>query len=203
MNLSTFGKKFTTKSGILELMDDLGGAMEGKEKKYMLGGGNPAHITEVNSLWRKRMMEILQSGNKFEKMLCNYDAPNGKSVFLNAFAELLNREYDWPVTEKNIAVTSGSQSAFFYLLNMFSGTKPNGKKGKILFPLMPEYIGYANQSIQSDCFKASKPEIRIIGENCFKYYIDFSNLDLTDVSAICVSRPTNPTGNVLTDEEIK
>jgi len=33
--------------------------------------------------------------------------------------------------------------------------------------------------------------------------VDFSGLDITeDTAAICVSRPTNPTGNVLTDAEM-
>lgn len=37
----------------------------------------------------------------------------------------------------------------------------------------------------------------------FKYHVDFSALPLDeDIAAICVSRPTNPTGNVLTDDEI-
>ena len=37
----------------------------------------------------------------------------------------------------------------------------------------------------------------------FKYHVDFDALEINqDVGAICVSRPTNPTGNVLTDQEI-
>lgn len=37
----------------------------------------------------------------------------------------------------------------------------------------------------------------------FKYHVDFEALEIDDtIAAICASRPTNPTGNVLTDEEI-
>ncbi len=37
----------------------------------------------------------------------------------------------------------------------------------------------------------------------FKYHIDLDNLTIgPDIGAVCVSRPTNPTGNVLTDDEI-
>jgi len=37
----------------------------------------------------------------------------------------------------------------------------------------------------------------------FKYHVDFSQLQPgDDIGALCVSRPTNPTGNVLTEDEI-
>ena len=67
-NFTRFGKKLTKKSGILELMDDLGNAMNSTSDIYMLGGGNPAHIPEINNIWRKRMREILASEDNFEKM---------------------------------------------------------------------------------------------------------------------------------------
>lgn len=38
----------------------------------------------------------------------------------------------------------------------------------------------------------------------FKYHVDFEHLTIgDDIGAICVSRPTNPTGNVITDDEVK
>ena len=37
----------------------------------------------------------------------------------------------------------------------------------------------------------------------FKYHVDFDRLAISeDVAALCVSRPTNPSGNVLTNEEV-
>jgi valine--pyruvate aminotransferase len=50
MELSLFGEKITARSGILDLMDDRAPALQGKEKKYMLGGGNPAVIPEVSAV---------------------------------------------------------------------------------------------------------------------------------------------------------
>ena len=47
MKLSNFGKNFTSGAGILTLMDDLGKAIVSGSGQYMLGGGNPAHIPEV------------------------------------------------------------------------------------------------------------------------------------------------------------
>ena len=80
---------------------------------------------------------------------------------------------------------------------------PDGSRRKILLPLVPEYIGYANQGVGGDLFRAVTPLIEKTGPHEFKYRVDFDHLEVTpDIAAICASRPTNPTGNVLTDDEI-
>lgn len=50
MKRSLTGTRFTSQSGILQLMDDLGKALSGTRKKYMLGGGNPALLPEVATI---------------------------------------------------------------------------------------------------------------------------------------------------------
>lgn len=203
MRLSNFGRKFTAKTGILQLMDDLGHAMSGSEKKYMLGGGNPAHIGAVNEVWRRRMGEIMGSDGALESMLANYDPPRGNTAFMRSLAGLLRSEFGWPITERNIAITNGSQTSFFILFNMLAGPDEHGMQRKILFPLTPEYIGYADQSQRLDDYRAIPADIELIDEHTFKYHVDFAHLKVhDDVAAICVSRPTNPTGNVVTDEEV-
>jgi valine--pyruvate aminotransferase len=70
--------------------------------------------------------------------------------------------------------------------------------------VVPEYIGYADVGLTDDLFIASRPDIEMLGNNTFKYRIDFENLTVgDDIGAICVSRPTNPSGNVLTDDEVR
>jgi valine--pyruvate aminotransferase len=50
---------------------------------------------------------------------------------------------------------------------------------------------------------SSRPRIELIGDQQFKYRVDFDAMVIDEtIGALCVSRPTNPTGNVLTDEEI-
>ena len=117
---------------------------------------------------------------------------------------MLADEFGWDIQPKNIALTNGSQSAFFVLFNMFAGAFEDGANKKIMFPLAPEYIGYCDVGLDDGSFVASKPEIEHIDEHIFKYHIDFDRINITDeIGAICVSRPTNPTGNVLTDSEIE
>lgn len=208
IDFSLFGKRLCSGSGIEVLMRDLGNALaQGGDDIIMLGGGQPAHIPEVDAIWRDRLEAIMSlpsdDKNSLESVLGNYEPPNGSPAFLKAVAKLLSKHFSWNLTEKNIAITNGGQTAFFFLFNALSGRMPDGSRKKILLPLAPEYIGYANQSVGEDFFKTYKPIIEEIGNHQFKYRVDFDALEITeDIAAICLSRPTNPSGNVLTDEEM-
>lgn len=205
---SSIGQKLTARSGILELMDDLGRALTTQPRMRMLGGGNPAAVPEIQALWRQRMAELLEEGTAFDGMLGNYDPPQGNPRFLTALAKLLKERMGWQIGPENLAITTGGQTAFFYLFNLLAGRFERGSK-KILLPLCPEYIGYADQGLSEDLFVSCRPLIEWPqGETArvFKYRIDFAAvrraLATGEIAAIAVSRPTNPTGNVLTDDEV-
>lgn len=204
MQFSSFGTKFTSDSGVLTLMDDLGNALAARAGKvYMLGGGNPAKIPQMQLALRQRMQAMLDDEESFEHMVGDYSAPEGAKRFNAALANLLQRTYGWDVGPEHIALTNGSQTSFFYLFNLFAGIFPDGSQRRILLPLTPEYIGYADAGLTADHFVSYRPDIEFLGDRLFKYHIDFSALVCgDDIGAICVSRPTNPTGNVLTDAEI-
>ncbi len=201
---SNFGQHLGCGSGIEELMDDLGHAMaSGGPDLKMLGGGQPARIPEMNAVWRRRLEEIMDEMGGLERALTTYDPPRGNPHFLRAIANLFQETFGWDLTAENVAVTSGGQTAFYFLFNLLAGEMPDGSRRKILLPLVPEYIGYANQGVSGELFRAVTPLIEKTGPHEFKYRVDFDQLEVTpDIAAICASRPTNPTGNVLTDEEI-
>ena len=203
MKLSDFAQRFTSDSGINLLMEDLGAAMAGGQEVLMLGGGNPAHIPEAQALFRERMGRLLDEPDEFARVIGDYDSPQGNRAFLVALAELLNREYGWGLTPDNIALTNGSQSAFFLLFNMFAGRFADGGAKKILLPMAPEYIGYGDVGLSGDFFQATRPALEKFADRSFKYRVDFDRLKVdASVGALCASRPTNPTGNVLTDAEV-
>ena len=203
MKLSEFAQRFTSDSGINLLMEDLGAAMAGGQEVLMLGGGNPAHIPEAQALFRERMERLLDEPDEFARVIDDYDSPQGNRAFLIALAELLNREYGWGLTPDNIALTNGSQSAFFLLFNMFAGRFADGGAKKILLPMAPEYIGYGDVGLSGDFFQATRPALEKFADRSFKYRVDFDRLKVdASVGALCASRPTNPTGNVLTDAEV-
>jgi valine--pyruvate aminotransferase len=201
---SLFGERFASGSGIQDLMDDLGRAMAGAHGPIrMLGGGNPAHIPEVQAVWRDRMTAILGNPDEFDRMMTNYDPPIGNAKFIRALAALLRAEFGWRVGPENIAITGGGQTAFFFLFNLLAGEFQGGKRKAILLPLVPEYIGYMNQGLSPDLFRAVEPRLEVLSGHRFKYHVDFDGIIVDDdVAAICVSRPTNPSGNVLTNEEV-
>ena len=59
MKLSKFGERFAGHSGIVQLMDDLGKAMSENPDMLMLGGGNPAHIPDVQKVFQERFNQII------------------------------------------------------------------------------------------------------------------------------------------------
>ena len=204
MKVSKFAKKIAMASGIGQLMDDLGTALTKSQDMLMLGGGNPAHIPKVQQYFRESISRLLEDDGAFERVIGNYDPPQGNKEFIEAICTLLNSEFGWAIKHKNVALTNGSQSAFFILFNIFAGAFEGRANKKILLPLAPEYIGYCDVGLSDDLFVAGKPQIKHIDEHIFKYYVDFDQISVTDeIGAICVSRPTNPTGNVLTDSEIE
>lgn len=201
MQFSKFGEKFNQYSGITQLMDDLNDGLR-TPGAIMLGGGNPAAIPAMLDYFHQASADMLSSGELLAA-LANYDGPQGKDLFIKSLAKLLQETYGWDISEKNISLTNGSQSGFFYLFNLFAGQQPDGSHKKILLPLAPEYIGYGDAGIDEDIFVSYRPEIEMLDNGLFKYHIDFEKLTVDDsVAAICASRPTNPTGNVLTEEEI-
>jgi len=201
MTFSLFGDKFTRHSGITRLMEDLNDGLR-TPGAIMLGGGNPAQIPEMNDYFQNLLADMLESG-KATEALCNYDGPQGKTELLAALSTMLREELGWDIGPQNIALTNGSQSAFFYLFNLFAGRRADGTTRKVLFPLTPEYIGYADSGLEEDLFVSARPNIELLPEGQFKYHVDFEHLRVTDETGmICVSRPTNPTGNVITDEEL-
>lgn len=202
MKLSAFGEKLSTGAGILSLMDDLGNALA-EGDKIMMGGGNPGHIPEIQEAMRQRLQTLIADDQSLRKLIGVYDPPKGEVDFRKALATLLRCEYGWDLDEDNICLTNGSQGAFFLLFNLLAGRTANGGHRKILLPMAPEYIGYADLGLSEDFFTSVRPKIELVGETFFKYRVDFEQITVSDeIGAICASRPTNPTGNVLTDDEV-
>jgi len=209
MRFSDFGEKFTSQAGITSLMDDLGNALatnqsENSKPLIMMGGGNPAHIEPVQDYFQNRLKYIANSKQALQQLIGVYDPPQGNIDFIKAMTDLLNSEFGWGLGPENIGLTNGSQAAFFMLFNLFAGDFSGSQQKQIQLPMAPEYIGYSDAGLTVDFFKSTRPTIEMLDSHTFKYHIDFNKFKVSDnTGAICVSRPTNPTGNVLTDGEIQ
>lgn len=204
MDFSTIGQNLIVRTGIDDLMEDLYKAIHsGNPDVCQLNGGSPAFFPEVSDMWHESLKNMVASG-EFDSLVGTYAHPRGDTRFIKALVDYLNSKYDWGVTEKNIAITQGGQMAFFLLFNLLGGLSSEGSYREILFPICPDYIGYQPQSLfGTTVFRGSRPKIIALGKHSFKYGIDFDRLHITPATAaLCLSRPTNPTGNVVTDEEM-
>lgn len=207
MKLSAFGKKFGGDAGIAVLMDDISSALSSGRDSIMMGGGNPANVPEIEAIMCQRLKKLANDPASVSQLLGRYDPPQGNADLIDAVAYLFSKKLGWPVTRHNIALTNGSQSAFFMLFNMLAGEFEDGSYKQIQLPMAPEYIGYADAGIAGDLFTAAHPiidELEPSQLRQFKYKVQFDQLNVgPSTGAICVSRPTNPTGNVITDEEVE
>ncbi len=204
MNFTKFGKKMTSNAGILSLMDDLGKiCVAGGKNMIMMGGGNPGLVPEFQEIMRNQLLEICSDRQSFQQLVGSYAPPQGDRTFNAGLAALLKKEQGWDIGPENICLTNGSQTAFFMLFNLFAGVLPDGREKKICLPMAPEYIGYADLGLTDGLFVSTKPKIEFLEDRFFKYHIDFDKLQIDkSIGAICISRPTNPTGNVITDAEL-
>lgn len=203
MQLSDFGKKFGGPTGVDQVQEDLMKALAIRQPLAMFGSGNPAHIPEVSAVFKNKLTEIIADPKVSEAMLGNYDGPQGNTAFISSVRDFMNRHYNLGITNDNITITSGSQPGYFMLFNMLAGRSGHTKK-KILFPMVPEYFGYIDQALERDEFISTRPQIRKIDDHKFEYIVDFEHLPIDDeVAAMCLSRPTNPTGNVVSKEELE
>ena len=204
MKLSKFGNKFCVPTGIVELMDDLGTALNENPDMIFMGGGNPGRIPEAEAIFKARLESVMADPQQLHSLMGIYQSPQGDKVFRQQIASLLKKEFGWDLSERNIAISNGSQSAFFILYNMLAGAMPDGTHRSIHLPLAPEYIGYGDIGLTERFFTATRPDIELMDDSLFKYHVDFTQLRVTEqTAALCVSRPTNPTGNVLTDDEVE
>jgi valine--pyruvate aminotransferase len=204
MKLSTFGEKFARDSGIVGLMDDLGTALVERPDMVMMGGGNPGRLPQAESLFQQSLLRVMQDPDRRHKLFGLYQQPAGDFEFRQQLAKYLKNRFGWPLSEANIAISNGSQSAFFILFNLFAGEMPDGSRRSIHLPLSPEYLGYADSGLSERFFVATRPEIELLEDRLFKYHVDFQRLvPGGQAGALCASRPTNPTGNVLTDDEVE
>ena len=203
MKLSTFGEKLTRGSGIVDLMQDLGSALNENPDMIFMGGGNPARIPEMEALFKTQYQKLSEDAEQLYSTTGVYQSHQGELEFRTKIASMLKQQFGWQLTEANIAISNGSQSAFYILFNLLAGEMPDGSFKSIHLPLSPEYIGYNDLGLSKQFFTATQPDIELIGDKQFKYHVNFEKLCIDQqTAALCVSRPTNPTANVLTDNEI-
>jgi valine--pyruvate aminotransferase len=129
----------------------------------------------------------------------------GYDPFIDAVVETYNRLYNWGIKRENVLITGGSQSLYFLAVNAFAGEQSDGKSIKhTVIPMVPDYTGYDGVTLDEQTVVGFKAKMTVTQRHEFKYHIDFDAIQVNEkTGAILCSRPCNPTGNILTHEEVQ
>lgn len=203
--LTKFGEQMSHLTGVRAIMKDIIETLRaGKGKEFInLSAGNPVILPEVEQLWRDCTADLLAS-KEYGEVVCRYGSSQGYAPLVEAIAKDFNQRYDLNLTERNILITPGSQSLYFYGANAFGGYTSDGRLKQVVLPLSPDYTGYGGVTLTPEALFAYKPLMDIdAAAHRFKYRADFSRLEINETTGCVIfSRPCNPTGNVLTAEEV-
>jgi len=204
-NLTQFGLQMSNLTGVRAIMKDIIETLRaGNAHEFInLSAGNPVILPEVEQLWRDCTADLLAS-KEYGEVVCRYGSSQGYQPLIDAVVKDFNTRYSLNLTERNILITPGSQSIYFYAANAFGGYTKEGQLKDIVLPLSPDYTGYGGVSLIPEAVKSYQPSLDINETtHRFKYRPNFGNLLINEnTGCVIFSRPCNPTGNVLTDEEL-
>jgi valine--pyruvate aminotransferase len=204
--LTKIGAQMSNLTGVRAIMKDINETLRANQGQelYNLSAGNPLILPEVEQLWRDCTADLLASP-EYGEVVCRYGSSQGYAPFISVIVKDFNQRYGLNLTERNILVTAGSQTIYFYAANAYGGYTNNGDLKQIVLPLSPDYTGYGGVGLCPEALIAYKPTLDIDSANHrFKYRPDFSQLSITqETGCMIFSRPCNPTGNVLTNDEVE
>jgi valine--pyruvate aminotransferase len=204
--LSQFGVQMSQLTGTRAIMKDVIETLRaGAGQEFInLSAGNPVILPEVEQLWRDCTAELL-AGDEYGEVTCRYGSSQGYAPLIEAIAADFNQRYNLNLSDRNILITPGSQALYFYAANAFGGYTSDNQLKRIIFPLSPDYTGYGGLSLTPEATLAYKPKLDIDATaHRFKYRPDFSQLEINaETGCVIFSRPCNPTGNIISDEEVE
>ena len=203
--LTRIGTQMSALTGVRAIMKDIIETLRGSQDQVFinLSAGNPVILPEVEQLWRDCTMELLSSP-EYGSVVCRYGASQGYEPLVEAIVDDFNQRYGLTLNQRQVLITPGSQSLYFLAANAFGGVDAQGALKRIVLPLSPDYTGYGGVSLDPQALMAYRPTIEIDeAAHRFKYRPDFSQLRVDETTGCVIfSRPCNPTGNVLTDDEV-
>lgn len=203
--LSQFGSQMSQLTGVRAIMKDIIETLRnsGGKEFINLSAGNPVILPEVEQLWRDCTQELLDS-DEYGEVVCRYGSSQGYAPLIQAVIEDFNSRYGLELSDRHILITGGSQALYLYAANAFGGYTAAGELRQVVLPLSPDYTGYGGVSLTPESLVAYKPTLEIDQErHRFKYRPDFSQLQINEqTGCVIFSRPSNPTGNVISDEEV-
>ena len=208
--LTQFGDRMSHLTGVRAIMKDIietlnaSKASNSEQEFINLSAGNPVILPEVEQLWRDCTHDLLAS-EEYGEVVCRYGASQGYEPLIEAIRDDFNQRYGQALTSRNILITPGSQNLYFLAANALGGYSTSGQLKDIVLPLSPDYTGYGGVTLYPEAIKAYRPFVELGSDShSFKYRPDFDRLEVNENTGfVLFSRPCNPTGNVVTGEEVQ
>ncbi|MBW4481592.1 MAG: valine--pyruvate transaminase [Tildeniella torsiva UHER 1998/13D] len=204
--LTRFGEEMSHLTGVRAIMKDIIETLHAGQGQHFinLSAGNPVILPEIEQLWRDCTEELLASP-EYGNVVCRYGTSQGYEPLIEAIKDDFNQRYGLELSDRHILITPGSQALYFLAANALGGYQANGRIRDIVLPLSPDYTGYGGISLVPEAVRAYRPTIDVDeAAHRFRYRPDFSQLSITaDTGFVLFSRPCNPTGNVLSSEDVQ
>lgn len=204
--LTQFGEAMSHLTGVRAIMKDIIETLRAEQGREFinLSAGNPVILPEVEQLWRDCTQDLLNSP-EYGEVVCRYGTSQGYGPLVEAICHDFNQRYGLSLTHRHVLITPGSQALYFLAANALGGYTRSGQMKDIVLPLSPDYTGYGGISLVPEAVKAYRPALEVdAAGHRFKYRPDFSQVQVTaDTGFVLFSRPCNPTGNVISDDEVR
>jgi len=152
--------------------------------------GNPS--VPVTENFTKVMIDLLQHDNPMA--LHGYSPTLGNPAFKEAVASSLNRRFGMSYKPTHIFPTSGAAGAIAHALRAVT---KEGDEVIVFAPFFPEYIPYIT---------GTGAKIKVVKADTKAFQINFEEFEkalTSNVKAVFINSPNNPTGIVYSEETIK
>jgi len=162
----------------------------GYENVFDYSLGNPS--VPVPKVFTDTCISLLQSGDPMA--LHGYSQSQGIPKVRQAHADFLNEKYGMEYTKEHLFMTSGAAGAIAHALRAV--TKP-GDEVITFAPYFPEYIQYVNRT---------GAKLKVVPANTEDFQINFDAFEAaltTNVTAVLINTPNNPSGAMYSEETLK
>lgn len=166
-----------------------------KGELYDLSIGSPFLFPEISELIIKSLVKISQQPN-IEKELGSYTNHYGLPNLIDIFVSRCSEDFGKQIKPDNIVITTGAQAALFYIQEYI-----NKKGQRILYPFGIDFPGTASSLMNVPSVGTYRQ--KIVSDGIMIPELDFETFDWENVGAVILSRPHNPTGYVLTSQELE
>ena len=143
LTLSQIGNQMSNLTGVRAIMKDIQETLAAKKGQDFinLSAGNPVILPEIEQMWRDYTYELLDSPD-YGEVVCRYGSSQGYQPLIDAVVTDFNHRYGLQLTAKNVLITPGSQSLYFYAMNAFGGQTAGAQMKQVVLPLSPDYTVY-------------------------------------------------------------